>query len=153
FRMVFKPFTHLARQGIAKQLVNGYAQSVIAASQSSHASSILPLHKIGSNAPAKVQHTFGGAHSGRAAPGKDGQGSDTLANFYAAHTQNPDEKGDDKKYLFSRKILWSKAQHQQQQKQLLAGPQPVPIAENGVPRSRAGSFASAVDEADGAVEA
>ncbi|TGZ80775.1 hypothetical protein EX30DRAFT_306998 [Ascodesmis nigricans] len=146
--MVFKPFTHLARQSIAKQLVNGYAQSVVAATQSSHASSILPIHKFGgSKAPAKVQHAFGGAHSGRAAPGKDGNGGDGLASFYAVQGQNPDEN-DDKKYLFSRKILWSKAQHQQQQKQLLAGPQPVPIEEAEGPRSRSGSFVSVAEEVD-----
>ncbi|MCJ1438026.1 hypothetical protein MMC27_007413 [Xylographa pallens] len=34
--MVFKPFSHLARQSFTKSLTHGYAQSVVAATQSSH---------------------------------------------------------------------------------------------------------------------
>lgn len=36
--MVFKPFSHLARQSFTKSLAHGYAQSFVAASQSSYAS-------------------------------------------------------------------------------------------------------------------
>ncbi|KAI5805177.1 hypothetical protein EDC01DRAFT_360725 [Geopyxis carbonaria] len=147
--MVFKPFTTLARQSISKHLVSGYAQSVVAASQSSYASSTLPIHKLGSNAPAKIQNAFNGTHSGRTAPGRDSQGSESLTSFLAAQSQGLDDK-DEKKYLFSRKILWSKAQHQQQQKQLLGQPQP--ISENQT-RSRRGSNASLIEEIDEAAEA
>jgi pentatricopeptide repeat protein len=142
--MVFKPFTNLARQSISKHLVNGYAQSVVAASQSSYASSTLPLHRIGqTNAPAKLHNAFGGAHNGRTAPGKDGQGSDAVNSFYAAQSTGDDKE--ERKYLFSKKILWSKAQHQQQQKQLLGNP-PEPIAEPLSSRSRSSSITSATAE-------
>lgn len=137
--MVFKPFTTLARQSISKHLVNGYAQSVVAATQSSYASSTIPIKFGASNAPAKLHTAFGGAHSGRAAP-KDGSGSDIVNAFYAAQSSADDN---DKKYLFSGKILWSKAQHQKQQKQLL-GSTPEPITEP-LPRPEA---LLAIEEAD-----
>ncbi|KAL8709954.1 MAG: hypothetical protein Q9220_005404 [cf. Caloplaca sp. 1 TL-2023] len=41
--MVFKPFTHLARQSLGKTFTHGYAQSVVAATQSSYASSTTPF--------------------------------------------------------------------------------------------------------------
>lgn len=116
--MVFKPFTTLARQSISKHLVNGYAQSVVAATQSSYASSTVQFSRLGQqNAPVRLHTAFGGANSGRTAPGKDGQGSDTLGSYYAAQSQLGDDKEDkdSRKYLFSKKILWSKAQHQQKQ--------------------------------------
>ena len=141
--MVFKPFTTLARQSISKHLVNGYAQSVVAATQSSYASSTVQLSRLGQqNAPARLHTAFGGANSGRAAPGKDGQGSDSLGSYYAVQSQAIDEKEEkeNRKYLFSRKILWSKAQHQQQQKALLENP---PSLELGLPRSRSSSLAQA----------
>jgi len=148
--MVFKPFTTLARQSISKHLVNGYTQSLVAASQSSYASSTLPIRIGQSNAtPAKIQNAFGGAHSGRAAPGKDGSATDVVNAFHAVQNQTDDKE--DKKYLFSRKILWSKAQHQQQQKQLLGNP-PEPIAEPLPSRSRSTSFNSVTEEIDAAEE-
>lgn len=116
--MVFKPFTTLARQSISKHLVNGYAQSVVAATQSSYASSTVQFSRLGQkDAPTRLYTAFGGANSGRTAPGKDGQGSDTLSAYYAAQSQLGDDKEDkdSRKYLFSKKILWSKAQHQQKQ--------------------------------------
>ena len=139
--MVFKPFTTLARQSISKHLVNGYAQSVVAATQSSYASSTVQLSRLGQqNAPARLHTAFGGANSGRAAPGKDGQSGDSLGAYYAVQSQAVDEKEEkeNRKYLFSRKILWSKAQHQQQQKALLENP---PSLELGLPRSRSSSLA------------
>lgn len=47
--MIFKPFTHLARQGISKTFTHGYAQSVVAASQSSYASSTTPFGPFGNH--------------------------------------------------------------------------------------------------------
>ncbi|KAL7274918.1 hypothetical protein RUND412_002169 [Rhizina undulata] len=136
--MVFKPFTTLARQSISKHLVNGYAQSVVAATQSSYASSTVQLARLGQqNAPARLHTAFGGANSGRAAPGKDGQGSDGLNSYYAVQSQDNNEN-DGKKYLFSRKILWSKAQHQEQQKQLLE--KPLDFVVEPLSRSRSSSF-------------
>lgn len=110
--MVFKPFTTLARQSISKHLVNGYAQSVVAATQSSYASSTVQFSRLGQqNAPTRYHNAFG-TNSGRVAPGQ----GDTLGAYYAAQSQLGDDKEDkDRKYLFSKKILWSKAQHQQKQ--------------------------------------
>ena len=143
--MVFKPFTTLARQSISRHFANGYAQSVVAATQSSYASSTIPIKSFQNNAPAKIQNAFGGAHSGRAAP-KDGSGSESVNAFYTAQSTADDKE--DRKYLFSKKILWSKAQHQQQQKQLL-GALPEPIAEPLSSRMRSDSFDSvAAEEAD-----
>ncbi|KAH8155421.1 uncharacterized protein LAJ45_00431 [Morchella importuna] len=98
--MVFKPFTTLARQSISKHLVNGYAQSVVAATQSSYASSTVQLSRLSgssgqSNAPTRLNTAF--------------RTSDVL------NTYHEDKDKDSKKYLFSKKILWSKAQHQQKQ--------------------------------------
>lgn len=45
--MVFKPFTHLARQTFAKTFTHGYAQSVVAATQSSYASSTTQFSPFG----------------------------------------------------------------------------------------------------------
>lgn len=116
--MVFKPFTTLARQSISKHLVNGYAQSVVAATQSSYASSTVQLSRLGQqNPPTRHHNAFGGANSGRISTGRDGQGNDTLGAYYAVQSQLGDDKEDkdSRKYLFSKKILWSKAQHQQKQ--------------------------------------
>ncbi|KAI5849242.1 hypothetical protein BZA05DRAFT_86688 [Tricharina praecox] len=140
--MVFKPFTTLARQSISRHLVNGYAQSVVAATQSSYASSTIPIKFGQNNAPAKIQNAFGGAHSGRAAP-KDGSGSESVNAYFAAQSAADDKE--DRKYLFSKKILWSKAQHQQQQKQLL-GAMPEPIAEPLSVRTRSDSLGSVAEE-------
>ncbi|KAL8840697.1 MAG: hypothetical protein Q9170_001215 [Blastenia crenularia] len=51
--MVFKPFTHLARQSLGKTFTYGYAQSVVAATQSSYASSTTPFSSFGSHAPGR----------------------------------------------------------------------------------------------------
>ncbi|KAL8934274.1 MAG: hypothetical protein Q9211_005314, partial [Gyalolechia sp. 1 TL-2023] len=52
--MVFKPFTHLARQSIGKTFTHGYAQSVVAATQSSYASSTTPFGPFGSHTASKL---------------------------------------------------------------------------------------------------
>ncbi|KMU80761.1 LOW QUALITY PROTEIN: hypothetical protein CISG_08704 [Coccidioides immitis RMSCC 3703] len=54
--MVFKPFTHLARQTFSKTFAHGYAQSVVAASQSSYASSATSLNQI-TSVPGKFTRT------------------------------------------------------------------------------------------------
>ncbi|KAL8769973.1 MAG: hypothetical protein Q9209_004220 [Squamulea sp. 1 TL-2023] len=51
--MVFKPFTHLARQSIGKTFTHGYAQSVVAATQSSYASSTTPFGPFTSHAASR----------------------------------------------------------------------------------------------------
>ncbi|KAL8999256.1 MAG: hypothetical protein Q9188_005916 [Gyalolechia gomerana] len=51
--MVFKPFTHLARQSLGKTFTHGYAQSIVAATQSSYASSTTPFGPFSSHAAIK----------------------------------------------------------------------------------------------------
>ncbi|KAF3929193.1 hypothetical protein AA313_de0202859 [Arthrobotrys entomopaga] len=65
--MVFKPFTiAAARQSFARNFVNGYAQSAVAAAQSSYATTTsFPLSRLGQNTPAKIQAVFNnGGHNG-----------------------------------------------------------------------------------------
>ncbi|EWC45346.1 hypothetical protein DRE_00745 [Drechslerella stenobrocha 248] len=64
--MVFKPFTiAAARQSFARNFVNGYAQSAVAAAQSSYATTTsFPLSRLGQNTPAKIQAAFGGPNNG-----------------------------------------------------------------------------------------
>ncbi|KAF3924059.1 hypothetical protein ABW21_db0208071 [Orbilia brochopaga] len=64
--MVFKPFTiAAARQSFARNFVNGYAQSAVAAAQSSYATTTsFPLSRLGQNTPSKIQAVFGGPNNG-----------------------------------------------------------------------------------------
>ncbi|MCJ1225021.1 hypothetical protein MMC12_001668 [Toensbergia leucococca] len=52
--MVFKPFTHLARQSFAKTFTHGYAQSVVAATQSSYASSTTQFGPFGNHTTGRL---------------------------------------------------------------------------------------------------
>ncbi|KAF8463522.1 hypothetical protein BDZ91DRAFT_309194 [Kalaharituber pfeilii] len=108
--MVFKPFANLARQGITKHLVSGgYAQSVIAASQS------LPIIKAHANSHPRASNGFGSSSaSSRTHSTQATQSTDHLNAYYPSHGQQFDDAldKDAKRYLFSKKILWSKAQHQ-----------------------------------------
>ncbi|KAK6499749.1 hypothetical protein TWF481_010105 [Arthrobotrys musiformis] len=64
--MVFKPFTiAAARQSFARNFVNGYAQSAVAAAQSSYATTTsFPLSRLGQNTPSKIQAVFNGPNGG-----------------------------------------------------------------------------------------
>jgi pentatricopeptide repeat protein len=115
--MVFKPFSHLARQSFTKAFTHGYAQSVVAASQSSYASSTT-LNQIASH-PAKftrttqLQNVFQNASSSSGAGAKAGQansgsGDFGLAAYYAAW-QQAQQTGDDsdwRQFQFKRRIGW-----------------------------------------------
>lgn len=107
--MVFKPFANLARQGITKHLVNGnYAQQVIAASQS------LPIIKAQVNSHRSPNGRGTSAASSRAISTHVSHSNEPSNAFYPIYGQQFDD-GIDKearRYLFSKKILWSKAQHQ-----------------------------------------
>ena len=118
--MVFKPFTHLARQTISKTL-HGYAQSVVAASQSSFTSSATSLNQLTNAHPAKftrttqLQNAFQNASSGSSGAGpKSGHtagnvNSDAgLAAYYAAwqHAQQTGDDSDWRQFQFSRRIGW-----------------------------------------------
>ncbi|OAX78344.1 hypothetical protein ACJ72_07350 [Emergomyces africanus] len=118
--MVFKPFTHLARQAFSKTFVHGYAQSVVAASQSSYASTNTSLNQF-TNLPAKYTRTAqlqsafqtasgsssAGPKSGHAASGNAG-GDSGLAAYYAAW-QQAQQNGDDNdwhQFQFRKRIGW-----------------------------------------------
>ncbi|EEP75848.1 conserved hypothetical protein [Uncinocarpus reesii 1704] len=114
------PFTHLARQTFSKTLVHGYAQSVVAASQSSYASSTTSLNQITSvpgkfTRTAQLQSAFQNASGSSSSAGpKAGHaasnfsaGDSGLAAYFAAWqlAQQADE-GDWKQYQFTKRIGW-----------------------------------------------
>ena len=117
--MVIKPFTHLARYGFAKSLFHGSAQSVIAASQSSYASTTTSLSQF-HNYPvtkfakaSQLQGVFPGASSsgagakaGHAAHSSNADGG--LGLYYAAwqHAQQTGDDSDWKQHQFARRIGW-----------------------------------------------
>ena len=119
--MVFKPFTHLARQTISKTL-HGYAQSVVAASQTSYSSSATSLNQIANSHPGKftrttqLQNAFQSTSSGSSGAGaKAGYASSNnvnndggLAAYYAAwqHAQQTGDDSDWRQFQFSRRIGW-----------------------------------------------
>lgn len=118
--MVFKPFTHLARQSFAKTFTHGYAQSVVAASQSSYASSTSSLNQITSH-PGKFKRTTqlqnafrdpssssgAGARAGQAGSGNP-IGDSGLAAYYAAwqYAQQTGDEGDWTQFQFTKTIGW-----------------------------------------------
>ncbi|KAL4966864.1 uncharacterized protein BDV14DRAFT_188773 [Aspergillus stella-maris] len=115
--MVFKPFTHIARQSFTKAFTHGYAQSVVAASQSSYASSTTLNHLTVAN-PAKfsrttqLQHVFQPSSSSgagaKASQGSSGGGDAGLAAYYAAW-QQAQQTGDDsdwKQLQLKRRVGW-----------------------------------------------
>ena len=117
--MVIKPFTHLARYGFTKSLFHGSAQSVIAASQSSYASTTTSLAQF-HNYPvtkfakaSQLQSVFPGASSsgsgakaGHAAHSSNADGG--LGLYYAAwqHAQQTGDDSDWKQHQFARRIGW-----------------------------------------------
>lgn len=124
--MVFKPLSHLARHSFAKTFTHGYAQSVVAATQSSYASSTTPLSPFGNHhsnryvKPGISQlHTafrdasgsaVGINRTGQAAHGADGvDGADGgLAAYYDAlrKQQLPGEPSEWKQFQFAKRIEW-----------------------------------------------
>ncbi|KAJ5246711.1 hypothetical protein N7468_001694 [Penicillium chermesinum] len=114
--MVFKPFTHLARQSFTKAFTHGYAQSVVAASQSSYASQATFNHLA--TQPAKLtrtqlQNAFSNASSSsgagaKASQGSSGSGDMGLAAYYAAwqHAQQTGDDSDWRQFQFKRRIGW-----------------------------------------------
>jgi pentatricopeptide repeat protein len=120
--MVIKPFSHLARQSFAKTLAHGYAQSVVAASQSSYASTTgslgqfhnYPVHKFARTT--QLQNVFqtasgssgAGAKAGHASQGAAPNIDGGLAAYYAAwqHAQQTGDESDWRQHQFSKKIGW-----------------------------------------------
>ncbi|KAL5044006.1 hypothetical protein BDW71DRAFT_199401 [Aspergillus fruticulosus] len=126
--MVFKPFTHIARQSFTKAFTHGYAQSVVAASQSSYASSTTLNHFTAAN-PAKysrttqLQHVFQPSSSSgagaKASQGSSGGGDAGLAAYYAAW-QQAQQTGDDsdwKQLQLKRGLGWKPLTEEEASKQ------------------------------------
>jgi pentatricopeptide repeat protein len=125
--MVIKPFTHLARYGFTKSLFHGSAQSVIAASQSSYASTTTSLAQF-HNYPvtkfakaSQLQSVFPGASSsgagakaGHAAHSSNADGG--LGLYYAAwqHAQQTGDDSDWKQHQFARRIGWKSSERSSQ---------------------------------------
>ncbi|KAF3177026.1 hypothetical protein TWF106_001643 [Orbilia oligospora] len=88
--MVFKPFTiAAARQSFARNFVNGYAQSAVAAAQSSYATTTsFPLSRLGQNTPSKIQAVFNGPNSGNRS--KFARGSDHLGHQHSIFNKDGD---------------------------------------------------------------
>ncbi|KAL4883252.1 hypothetical protein BJY04DRAFT_206543 [Aspergillus karnatakaensis] len=115
--MVFKPISHLARQSFTKAFTHGYAQSVVAASQSSYASSTTLNHLTTTNAAkfsrtTQLQHVFQPSSSSgagaKASHGSSGGGDVGLAAYYAAW-QQAQQTGDDsdwKQLQLKQKLGW-----------------------------------------------
>lgn len=114
--MVFKPFTHLARQSFTKAFTHGYAQSVVAASQTY--ASTTPFNPLAAQ-PAKfsrttqLQNAFANASSSsgagaKASQGGSGSGDLGLAAYYAAwqHAQQTGDDSDWTQFEFKRRIGW-----------------------------------------------
>lgn len=121
--MVFKPFTHLARQSFAKTFTNGYAQSVVAATQSSYASSTTPFSPFGNYhgnrfvkpGTAHLHTAFLNASGSAAVASKIGQanqaidgGDGGLAAYYDAwqKQQQPGANAEWKQFQFAKRIGW-----------------------------------------------
>ncbi|RPA82595.1 hypothetical protein BJ508DRAFT_86240 [Ascobolus immersus RN42] len=109
--MVLKTFSQLARSSISRHLVGStYTGSVVATAQLPTTGTVPFAQRFGQNAPAKINTAFGGANSGGRTTHTNGNGSENVSNYFAV--RDGDDDKEQKKYLFSKKILWSKAQHQ-----------------------------------------
>jgi pentatricopeptide repeat protein len=111
--MVFKPFTHLARQSFTKAFTHGYAQSVVAASQTYASTTPFNPLAVQPKFSRQLQNAFSNASSSsgagaKASQGGSGNGDFGLAAYYAAW-QNAQQTGDDSdwtQYEFKRRIGW-----------------------------------------------
>ncbi|KAJ9191637.1 hypothetical protein DTO164E3_8745 [Paecilomyces variotii] len=104
-------------KGFTKAFTHGYAQSVVAASQSSYASSATSLNQIASH-PGKytrttqLQNAFTNPSSsgagGKASQAGSGSGDSGLAAYYAAwqHAQQTGDDSDWRQFQFNRRIGW-----------------------------------------------
>ena len=123
--MVFKPFTHLARQSFVKTFTHGYAQSVVAATQSSYASSTTPFgpfgnqitNRHGKHGTAQLHTAFQNTPSSSGAPNKAGHGDQAgtgsgdggLAAYYEAWKNQQQHDGENKEwkqFQFRKRIEW-----------------------------------------------
>lgn len=131
--MVFKPFTHLARQSFTKAFTHGYAQSVVAASQSYASSTTLnqlalqPAAKF--SRTTQLQNAFSNASSSSGAGAKasqatGGNGDFGLAAYYAAwqHAQQTGDDTDWRQFQFKRRIGWQPTEETKEER--IPSPEP-----------------------------
>ncbi len=123
--MVFKPFTHLARQSFVKTFTHGYAQSVVAATQSSYASSTTPFgpfgnhsaNRHGKHGTTQLHTAFQNTPSSSGASNKashgdqnaTGSGDEGLAAYYEAWQNQQQHEGENKEwkqFQFPKRIGW-----------------------------------------------
>ena len=120
--MVFKSFTHLARPSFSKALNHGYAQSVVAATQSSYASSTTPYprpNKVGRPQTAQLHTAFQNAPSQPHVSAKSGLhtaesverkgGDPNLQGYYEAlwkRQQAGEEAKEWTQFQFAKRIEW-----------------------------------------------
>lgn len=120
--MVFKPFTHLARQSFAKTFTHGYAQTVVAATQSSYASSTTPFSPFGNHHSSRLgkvgnvqlHNTFHNASSSAGVanknqPSQTADGADAGLAAYFEAWQNQQRHGEGKEwkqFQFTKRIGW-----------------------------------------------
>ncbi|MCJ1409282.1 hypothetical protein MMC19_003361 [Ptychographa xylographoides] len=125
--MVFKPFSHLARQSFTKSLTHGYAQSVVAASQSSHPFTTTPqfgtfsghpANRFGKSGTAQLRDSFQNnsvsnndytnVKGGATNTGNETSSDSGLADYYAAwqkHQHSP-EGNEWQQFQFVKRIGW-----------------------------------------------
>ncbi|KAI9725198.1 MAG: hypothetical protein M1828_003379 [Chrysothrix sp. TS-e1954] len=119
--MVFKPI-NLARQGFIKTFTHGYAQSLVAASQTSSASQNTSFHSLGNNVVSYFSKAGPSSHlqnvaqppgaSGPSAGTKSGQPDTSgqeggLAAYYAAWQKHQkSEEKEPHEFQFAKRIGW-----------------------------------------------
>ena len=120
--MVFKSFTHLARPSFSKALNHGYAQSVVAATQSSYASSTAPYprsSKVARPQTAQLHTAFQNASGqsnvstrtglGTADTAERKDGDPNLLGYYEAlwkRQQAGEEANEWTQFQFAKRIEW-----------------------------------------------
>jgi len=119
--MVFKPFSHLARQSFTKSITHGYAQSVVAATQSSYASTTTQfpsftnhsVNRFGKPGTTQLRDAFQNASSSNTKNNSANSSTDAandggLDAYYAAW-QNQQRAGDGiewQQFDFPKRIGW-----------------------------------------------
>ncbi|MCJ1296265.1 hypothetical protein MMC34_007831 [Xylographa carneopallida] len=122
--MVFKPFSHLARQSFTKSLTHGYAQSVVAATQSSHPLSTTQFGpftnhssaRFGKPGTAQLRDAFQNASNSTniiskanyATPSADSSSDSGLEEYYAAwqKQRRAGEADEWQQFQFPKRIGW-----------------------------------------------
>ena len=122
--MVFKPFSHLARQSFTKSITHGYAQSVVAATQSSYASTTTQftpfghhtVNRYGKPGTPQLRDAFQNAsassntntRSSAAGSSTDANSEGGLDAYYAAwqRQQRASDAAEWQQFQFPKRIGW-----------------------------------------------